>query len=121
MSFRFRQFQVYKEGKIWFQDIILVIRDIKQERYFELSNQIERAALSVLLNIAEGSDRGSDKEFRRFLDISLGSLNETVAGLDVALDLKLISQANFDKIYLSSENLDKQLGGFRKLLKSCKS
>ena len=118
MSFRFREFRVYKESKIWIKDIFVISKEIRYKKYFELASQIERAALSVVLNIAEGSDRGSDRDFRRFLDISLGSLNETIAGMDLALELKLINQADFDKIYISTENLVRQLGSFRKKLNS---
>ena len=69
------------------------------------------------MNIAERSDRGSDKDFNRFLDISLGSLNEAVAGLDIALSFSTISQNQFGDILLLSEQLAKQLGGFKKYLK----
>lgn len=70
----------------------------------------------MIMNIAEGSDRGSDKDFNRFLDISLGSLNEVIAGLDIALDQKLITIGQFNEILVNSESLAKQLGTFKKAL-----
>lgn len=119
MSFRFRKFKVYADAQVWIKEIFVIASRVRKARYFELSSQIERAAISVIMNIAEGSDRGTDRELNRFLDISLGSLNEVVAGLDIALNFKLISQPDFDKVLLSSENLARQLGGFKKHLKSC--
>ena len=67
MSFRFREFPVYKDAKIWLIDVYNLANQIKNKKYFDLAGQIERSALSVILNIAEGSDRGSDREFHRFI------------------------------------------------------
>lgn len=116
MSFRFREFRVYQEAKLWATMVFKLTAQIRRAKWFELSCQVERAAVSVILNIAEGSDRGSDKDFKRFLDISLGSLNEVIAGLDIALDLKLITDNQFNEILHYSENLAKQLGAFKKTL-----
>ena len=120
MSFRFREFRVYQSAQIWIKNIFIVTVLIRNQKYFELSSQIERAAISVILNIAEGSDHGSDKDFNRFLDISLGSLNEVIAGLDIACESKLISLESLNTILIESEKLAKQLGAFKKALKSCK-
>lgn len=116
MSFRFREFRVYKDAKLWMIQITKITFQIKKAKCFELACQIERAAISVIMNIAEGSDRGSDKDFNRFLDIALGSLNEVIAGLDIALTQKLITNIQFNEILDSSESLAKQLGAFKKAL-----
>ena len=58
----------------------------KEERY-ELISQLKRAALSVVLNIAEGYGRGSKAEFKHFLRNSLGSSNEVIVLLKLAKDL----------------------------------
>lgn len=63
----------------------------KSER-FELSAQLRRAAWSAAANIAEGSAKRGPREFRRFLDISLGSLAEVGYGLRFALDRRLLSE-----------------------------
>lgn len=117
MSFRFRNFKVYEDAQDWIKTIFLLSFKIRKAKYFELTSQIQRAAISVVMNIAEGSDRGSDKDFNRFLDISLGSLNEVIAGLDIALRFSLISPKEFNDILSLSESLAKQLGGFKKHLK----
>ncbi len=62
-TFRFFDFKAYKDAKTFHQEILILSKDIKS---YSFKDQIERAALSVVLNIAEGSARKSDKEFARF-------------------------------------------------------
>ena len=71
-----------------------------------LNNQFQRAILSIVLNIAEGSAKPSSKERRRFYTISLGSLRETQAILEIINHKNLIEEAN-------------KLGGY--LYKLCKN
>ena len=80
---------------------------------YDLSSQIRRAAISILLNLAEGSGRGSDKDFNRFILISIGSLHE----VDIALDNGLVSKEDYQNIYSQSEDIKNQLGGLSKKLK----
>lgn len=71
---------------------------------FGLRNQIQRASVSIMANIAEGFGRRSDKEFANFLNMVHGSVSETQSHLYVALDLRYINEASFTKVY---ELLDK--------------
>jgi four helix bundle protein len=72
-------------------------------------SQIRRAALSILLNITEGTDRKSDIEFVRFLRIALTSLQEVVACLYVAVDQNYIDKNQFDVIYSKSNILSSKI------------
>lgn len=67
----------------------------KEERY-ELTSQMLRAALSVPLNIVEGCGRYTDKDFARFLDNSLGSINETDYCCYAAFELAYIKKEDYD-------------------------
>ena len=67
----------------------------KEERY-ELTTQLLRAALSVPLNIVEGCGRNTDKDFAHFLNISLGSANESDYCCYVALECNYISNEEYD-------------------------
>lgn len=96
MSFRFRKFAVYKEIVEFIRSIYRTTDQFPKREVFGLTNQIRRAATSIALNLAEGSDRGSDKEFKRFINISIGSTNEVVAVLDIALDNGYINQKVHD-------------------------
>jgi len=93
-----------------------ITKDFPRE-FYSLTDQIRRSSLSVLLNIAEGSAKRTDKDFNRYIEIALGSANETVAGLDIALEQGLISQQKFDELTSLAESIAKQLGGLSKKLK----
>lgn len=71
-------------------------------------------------NIAEGFDRFSSREFIRFLVIARGSISEVQNDLYIALDLKYISQNEFQLVYDNAKNLGKQINGFIKYLRNHK-
>ena len=117
MSFRFLNFKIYQDAKVFYREIIKVINEFPKEERYSLVDQLRRAGLSIILNIAEGCDRGTDKDFNRYLMNALGSLNETVAGLDIAFGNKYIDKNMYDYLLNHAEKLSKQIGGFSKKLK----
>jgi four helix bundle protein len=66
---------------------------------YGLRDQVRRAGVSIMANIAEGFGRRSDKEFANFLNIAHGSVSEVQSHLYVALDLRYIEQTKFDQLY----------------------
>ena len=84
-----------------------IISKLPRELRYDLGGQIIRSCFSVILNIAEGSGKKTDKELNRYFDISLGSLNETVAGIDVLLDNGFITKEQFDTVTQKAENISK--------------
>ena len=78
---------------------------------------MRRASLSIVLNIAEGSAKSSDKDYRRYIGNALGSVNELIAGADVALSEKIISLDEFQSLEKDAEFVTNQLGSFSKRLK----
>lgn len=117
MAFRFLEFPVYKDTKKYIKNIYSISSNFPKEEQFGMINQLRRAATSIALNLAEGSDRGSDKDFKRFINMAIGSLNETVAVLDLSLGNGFINQKNYDIMISQAENIVKQLSGLRKSLK----
>lgn len=93
-----------------------VYRQFRECRDFGFKNQIERAAVSIMNNIAEGFERKSDKEFKHFLFIAKGSCGEVRSMLYLALELGYISENNFEKLYNLSIEISKLLSGFIKTL-----
>lgn len=94
-----------------------IVRKLPREYRFEIGSQIIRSGISVSLNIAEGSGKNSDKDFNHFLNISSGSLFETIASFDILRDNKLIMESEFSELLSLGNSISSQLGGFKKKLK----
>ena len=84
---------------------------------FGLRDQIRRAAVSIMSNIAEGFERGGDREFLQFLSIAKGSAGELRTHLYVALDQQYMSQAAFDALWFEVTEVSQLISGFMKYLK----
>ena len=93
-----------------------VYQQFRSCRDFSFKNQIERASVSIMNNIAEGFERKSDKEFKHFLFIAKGSCGEVRSMLYLALELGYISKNDFEKFYNLSIEISKLLSGFIKTL-----
>ena len=116
MAFRFLRFKVFQDAKFFHRKIVFLTKDFPVEFYY-LKDQIRRSSLSIVLSIAEGSAKTSDKDFNRYIEIAMGSGNETAAGLDVSLQEGLILQVEYDEAIKICENVVNQLGGFSKKLR----
>ncbi len=116
-TFRFREFKVYKDSRIYANELkSFVGKNFPKEERFSLTSQVYRALDSIILNIAEGADRGTDKDFALFLNRAHTSLNEVVACLDVALDNSYIAKNDHQYFLESAAGLADQLTAFRQRL-----
>lgn len=115
-SFRFFEWKVYKDSQCIFSKALKIVDLLPQRYRYDMGSQLLRSSLSISLNIAEGCGKYSDKEFNRFIEISLGSLYETVACLDILRKEKFISSSCFDEVLILCDEVAKQLGGFKKKL-----
>ena len=88
-----------------------VSQNDKFRRDFGLRDQIRRAAVSVMANIAEGLSHKSDREFARFLVMAKSSSNEVQSHLYVALDQSYLDEQDFGDLYVLAETGSKQLAG----------
>jgi four helix bundle protein len=110
---RFENIIAWQKAK----ELSLMIYDLFSEsRDFGFKDQIQRAAVSVMNNIAEGFERKSDNEFRHFLFIAKGSCVEVRSMLYLAKELNKISENDFRKIMSQSEEISKILSGLIKTL-----
>ncbi len=111
----------FKELHIWHESIQLVKNVYKlgqlmpANEKFGLISQIQRAAVSISSNIAEGCSRRSNVEFARFLEIALGSAFELETQLFLIQELQLISQPEL------TENLLQHIEKMQKMINSFKS
>jgi len=116
----------YKELRIW-QEAMEVAQTIYQltdsfpanEKY-GLTSQINRAAISIPSNIAEGAGRSTNKEFSYFISVALGSAYELETQLLLSSRIDLIRVSDIEKPLLDLERLQKMLYKFKQTLKSDK-
>lgn len=93
-----------------------IYRDLKNCKDFGFRDQIQRASVSIMNNIAEGFERKSDKEFKYFLFIAKGSCGEVRSMLHLALKFEYVDRKQYEKYYDLSVKISKLLSGFIKTL-----
>ncbi|PTN09908.1 four helix bundle protein [Mangrovibacterium marinum] len=114
----------FKKLKVWQHGIDVVVdvyhssQDFPKEEIYGLTSQMRRAAVSVPSNIAEGSGRNSDKDFGRFLDISLGSAFELETQLIIANKLEFLSNDKFGELVDKVQEEQKMISGLLRSLKT---
>ena len=84
---------------------------------FFLKDQVRRAGISVMLNIAEGCSRRSDREFSQFLFIAIGSIAEIQSCLYIALDQSYVDDRSFKRLYEQAGEVGRMLSGLVKYLR----
>ncbi|NLX25444.1 MAG: four helix bundle protein [Lentisphaerae bacterium] len=107
----FEDIEAWQESRKLANAVYAITRRNGFDRDFGLRDQIQRAAVSVVSNIAEGFERGSNKEFIQFLYISKGSVGEVRAQLYVALDQQYISAAEHEELSASASRVSRMIAG----------
>jgi four helix bundle protein len=114
---RFEDIEAWQLARTLTRDIYQVTNVGTFQRDFGLRDQLRRASVSVMANIAEGFERGGDREFRQFLAIAKGSIGEVRSHLYVAFDAGHISQQQLDRMHALSTDVTNLLGGLMRYLK----
>lgn len=117
----FKKLEVWKRAH---ENFLFIKKNIstkfpKEERY-ELTSQLNRAALSIPLNIAEGAGRSTNKDFAHFLDTALGSTNEVDYCCFAAMEVGYITKEDYETLEASINLLRKKLITFIKFLRGGK-
>jgi four helix bundle protein len=110
-------YQSFEDLKVWQRGCglsVAVFEAFADNKNFSLKDQISRAALSIPCNIAEGSERGSTKDFAHFLNYSKGSCGELRTQVYIARKLKLIGKSQFDRFVVETKEISKMLEGLRR-------
>ncbi len=115
---KFEDIEAWQKARDLTQQIYVVSNDGAFARDFGLRDQIRRAAVSIMSNIAEGFDRGGHRELIQFLYIAKGSAAEVQAQLYVALDAGYLKQEQFQQLYDFAGDTSCLLGGFIRYLKT---
>ena len=96
--------QNYKDLKVWQKSheftlkVYTITKSFPKEEKYSLTNQLKRAASSIPANIAEGCGKNSQLDFANFLNIALGSANESEYYILLAKDLQYIRQDSFEDL-----------------------
>lgn len=109
---RFEDIQAWQKARILVKEVYSASNFGRFAKDFGLRDQIRRAAVSIMLNIAEGFARKTNKEFIQFLVIAHGSAAEVQAALYVAFDQEYLSETEFNKLYALTEESSKMILGF---------
>lgn len=96
---------------------VFIYKILRDNKDYGFKDQIQRAAVSISNNIAEGFDRRGNKEFKQFLYIAKGSCSEVRSMLYIALELEYISKTEFAKLHALTVEISKLLSGFIRSLK----
>ncbi len=105
--FDFQKLTVYQKSKALNSTILQLIAENRFDNY--VNDQLKRATFSIMLNIAEGSSRFSNKDRKNFLVISRGSAFECVAILDFLIENHMIVKATYDELLIAYEEISKML------------
>ncbi len=107
-------FQSFEDLEVWQRGCRLAV-DIFQTfascRNFTMQDQVQRAALSVPSNVAEGYERNSNKEFIRFLNIAKGSCGELRTQIYISRKLDFVTKADFERLIAECKEISAMLHG----------
>ena len=112
----------FKKLRVWQYGIELTVKiyqlteELPKEEKYGLISQITRAAASILANIAEGSSRNSEKDFRPFLGISLGSSFELETFLVILTELEMAPKKQLEELIKLNTDQQRMLSGHIKKL-----
>jgi four helix bundle protein len=113
---KFEDLQVWQAARKLVREIYLCTQSEPFVKDQGLKTQLQRATVSIMSNIAEGFERGGNKEFVHFLFMAKGSSGEVRSQLYVAYDLGYLDTKSFELLNESAISISKQLSGFIKYL-----
>jgi four helix bundle protein len=116
----FEEIHAWQKAREATRQVYEITASERFERDYGLSNQLQRASVSIMANIAEGFGRHSDKEFANYLNMAHGSASETQSHLYVALDLGYVDQESFSKLYALLEEVSRMTFKLAQHLRSSK-
>jgi len=110
---RFEDLIAWQKARSLTHTIYQITRQGAFARDFGLSNQIQRAAVSIMSNLAEGFERSGLGEFHQFLSTAKSSCAEVRSQLYVALDVGYLDQVTFKQLLAQAEEVGRIIGGLR--------
>jgi len=116
MAKKYENLDAWKEATNLAVKIYQVTRTFPKEEIFGITSQLRRGSISISTNIAEGTGRRSKKDFKQFVHIASGSLNEVESLLYICSRLNLIAADSYKELKETTETLGRLIGGLIKYL-----
>ncbi len=116
LNLPYKKLKKWQKGIDLVQEIYEITRTFPKEEVFGITAQMRRSAISIPSNIAEGSQRTTNKDFALFISIAMGSLAELETQIIVSEKQKYISKEKYAQLNLQIEELSKMLRSFYKKL-----
>ncbi len=116
LKHNFRKLTIWQEARKLVSETYVITSKFPKTEIYCLSNQLQRCAVSIASNIAEGSARNSDKHFVQYLETALGSSFEWETQLICANDLEYIDDITFDKNLQTIQKLQAMISNFKNTL-----
>ena len=116
MAKMYENLEAWKEATDLAVKIYQVTKSFPNEEIFGITSQLRRASISISSNIAEGAGRKSKKDFKQFVHIASGSLNEVESLLHICSRLNLIGADSYNELKESAERLGRLIGGLIRYL-----
>jgi four helix bundle protein len=113
----FRSLKVWQKSHKLTVLVYEITKSFPKEEIYGLTSQIRRSSASIPTNLAEGCGRGSDKDFKRFVQIAMGSASETEYLFLFCHELKMVSDENFNNFSEQIEETKKMLASLIKSLR----
>jgi four helix bundle protein len=110
---RFEDLIAWQKARLLTREIYRCTREPAFAKDFGLSRQIQREAVSIMSNIAEGFERNNPREFHHFLSIAKGSCAELRSQLFVAVDVGYLGVEAFERLSIQADEVARILGGLR--------
>ena len=117
MKHNFKNLNIWKLAIELANDTYILTDSFPKNEEFGLKSQLRRCSVSVASNIAEGSSRSSNKDFNRFLEISLGSLYELKTQIIISSNRSYFDLSKLQNIENKITELQRMISGFQKNLK----
>lgn len=112
----YHELKIWQEGRKLVKSIYALTANFPKEEMYGLTSQMRRATISIPSNIAEGTGRTSNKDFKRFLDYAIGSLFELETQIILANDLNFIASEKFETIHQDIKSLIRMIVKFKGVL-----
>lgn len=113
----FRKLNIWKEGIQIARETYAMTKIFPKDERFGLSSQLQRCAVSIPSNIAEGTSRSSNKHFRQYLETALGSAFEWESQLTISFEIDYLSKETFDHLSEKIQKIQNQIIKFMNSLK----